>query len=203
MSCRNSIGVFLPALGAIHDSMLPTLSTGFTALGNPLPSSVVKEDTEVAAQLQLKQLRSRIVNFTWSILQLCFLEKEGNEAAPVRDFPSLGASAGGIMALEDPALKGELLVQAAVAMTLGLGIKDADETLVSLNANQISSRGALLQRVEKRHGLCEAVHDICQSGKVYIFFILALLVVEESKRYSLGWVVYSYIAFVCSLVKYI
>lgn len=179
MSCRNSIGVFLPALGAIHDSMLPTLSTGFTALGNPLPSSVVKEDTEVAAQLQLKQLRSRIVNFTWSILQLCFLEKGGNEAAPIRDFPSLGASAGSIMALEDPALKGELLVQAAVAMTLGLGEKDADETLVSLNANQISSRRALLQRVEKRHGLCEAVHDVCQSGKVYIFFILVSLILEE------------------------
>lgn len=169
MSCRNSIGVFLPALRAIHDSMLPTLSTGFTALGNPLPSSVVEEDTEIAAQLQLKQLRSRIVNFTWIILQLCFLGKEGNKAALIRDFPSLGATVGGVLALEDPALKGELLLQAAVAMTLGLEEKDTDETLISLNANEISSRGALLQRVEKRHGLCEAVHEVCQSGKVFIF----------------------------------
>lgn len=145
--------------------MLPVLSTGFTAPANSLPSSYEKEDTEVVAQIQLKRLKAGIVNFAWKLLHTCFLEEKETEVSFIRNYPSLGATSQMVTALEDPAVKGDLLVQAASALSTGLGETDADGSPVYLGAtSQAFSKGALLRSLEKRHGLCERIHGLCQTG---------------------------------------
>ncbi|KAG0622488.1 hypothetical protein M758_3G100500 [Ceratodon purpureus] len=164
---RDGIGMFLSSLCAIYEFMLPILSTGFTSLSNlPNPLSST-EPLEVAGVNQVKRLKSRIVKFSWNILQACFLQKEEEGIDQLGDFPSLGATTEVIKAVRDPEAKGALLVQAAIAMTQVLGERDVEESpayFISSNAGK--QLGALLRVVEKRHGLCAVVHERCQSGSL-------------------------------------
>lgn len=152
--------------------MLPVLSTGFTALSNlshPLSST---ESLEVAGLNQVKRLKSRIVKFAWNILQACFLQKEEEGFAKFGDFPSLGGTAEVIKALRDPESKGALLVQAAIAMTQILGERDVEGAPAYFaTSNSGKQLGALLRIIEKRKGLHEVVHELCQSGE-YSFYRL-------------------------------
>lgn len=152
--------MFLPALCAIYEYMLPELSTGFTALSDP-PSST--GTLELVGSNQVKRLKSRVVKFSWNILHACFLQKEEEGFG---DFPSLGGTVEVIKAVQDPESKGALLVQAAIAMTQILAEIDSDGTLASFVAsNPGKHMGALLRIIEKRQGLCEVVHERCQSGE--------------------------------------
>lgn len=162
---RDGIGMFLPALCAIYEYMLPGLSTGFTALNDPPQTFSSTKTSELAGSIQVKRLKSRIVKFAWNILHSCFLQKEEG-LAQFGDFPSLGGTAEVIKAVHDPESKGALLVQAAVAMTQILGELDLEGTLASFVAsNPGKHMGALLRIIEKRQGLCEVVHERCQSGE--------------------------------------
>ncbi len=163
-SCSNSIGMFLSAIAAIHNIFLPVLSTGFIILASPpLPSSDGKTNIEVTSQYQLKQLKMRLVNFAWKLLSTCYLGDK--DAGIPTDNPSLGANYGGSTLMEDPGMKGGLLVQAVVSLSMELTESDPDGVLGSLSSvSQSSSMGGLLQSLDKHHGLCEKIHELCNSG---------------------------------------
>uniref|UniRef100_A0A7I4FKD2 CUE domain-containing protein n=1 Tax=Physcomitrium patens TaxID=3218 RepID=A0A7I4FKD2_PHYPA len=177
------IGMFLPALSAIYEYMLPVLSNLIQKL-----SSV--EAVEAACQNQVKRLKSRIVKFTWKILETCFLETEDEEIAKFGDFPSLGGTAEPIKAIFDPIAKGELLVQAAIVMTQTLEESHLEKALASFVSNKSGTHmGALLRVMEKRHGLCEVVHERCQSGSLLLDgtqyeYLLSLVSGRQAPRVS-------------------
>lgn len=143
--------MFLPALSAIYEYMIPGLSTGFSSLSDsPLESK------------EVKRLKSGIVKFAWNILHACFLQKEEGFG----DFPTLGGSGEVIKPVSDPESKGALLLQAAIAMTQNLAEMDLAGTLASFVAsNPGTHMGALLRRIAKRERLSEVVHELCQTGQ--------------------------------------
>jgi activating signal cointegrator complex subunit 2 len=176
----NSIGMFLSAIAAIHNNFLPVLSTGFIILASPpLSSSDGKTNIEVTSQHQLKQLKMRLVNFAWKLLSTCYLGDK--DVGIPTDNPSLGANYGGSTLMEDPGMKGGLLVQAVVSLSMELTESDRDGVLGSLSSvSQSSSMGGLLQSLDKHHGLCEKIHELCNSGNTVKlwpsdFYILVLL----------------------------
>lgn len=171
--------MFLPALCAIYEYMLPELSTGFTALSDPPQPFSSTGTLELVGPNQVKRLKSRIVKFAWNILHACFLRKEEEGFAQFGDFPSLAGTGEVIKAVQDPESKGALLVQAAIAMTQILGEIDVQGTLASFVAsNPGKHMGALLRIIEKRQGLCEVVHECCQSGEYSSFRIHSVLSVS-------------------------
>jgi len=178
--CREGIGMFLPALCAIYEYMLPGLSTGFTALSDPTRSFSL---LDLVGSNQVKRLKSRIVKFAWNILHACFLRKEEEGFAQFGDFPSLGGNGEVVKAVQDPESKGALLVQAAIAMTQILGEIDVEGKLASFVAsNPGKHMGALLRVIEKRQGLCEVVHERCQSGEYSSYRIHSVLSVSLVPR---------------------
>ena len=163
---RDGVGIFLPALSAIYENMLPVLSTGFIALGNlshPLSST---ESLEAVGVNQVKRLKSRIVKLSWDILEACFLQTEEEGIIQLVDFPSLGGTGEVVKAVRDPEAKGALLVQAAISMTQVLGERDVEGSPSYFVASDRGKQlGALLRIIGKRHRLCEVVHERCQSGE--------------------------------------
>jgi len=183
----NSIGMFLSAIAAIHNNFLPVLSTGFIILASPpLSSSDGKTNIEVTSQHQLKQLKMRLVNFAWKLLSTCYLGDK--DVGIPTDNPSLGANYGGSTLMEDPGMKGGLLVQAVVSLSMELTESDRDGVLGSLSSvSQSSSMGGLLQSLDKHHGLCEKIHELCNSGAILLDdaqydYVLALVAVKKPKE---------------------
>jgi hypothetical protein len=156
--------MFLSAIAAIHNNFLPALSTGFIILASPpLSSSDGKTNIEVTSQHQLKQLKMRLVNFAWKLLSTCYLGDK--DVGIPTDNPSLGANYGGSTLMEDPGMKGGLLVQAVVSLSMELTESDRDGVLGSLSSvSHSSSMGGLLQSLDKHHGLCEKIHELRNSG---------------------------------------
>ena len=127
----------LDVLARIHDSLLPLFQIGFTRVA---PS--------------LKILFSRIANFGWKLLEVCYLSendfRESLALQPItKIFPTM---------IDDPVIRGDIFVQ-----TLG---KINEE--ISFYVHDIKGHMTFLQNIERRYNLSAQITSFRRKGLHYL-----------------------------------
>ncbi|XP_071702129.1 uncharacterized protein [Rutidosis leptorrhynchoides] len=92
----------LKILARLHDSLLPTLQQGFQII-----FTTKKDDMLSKVGISLKILSSRITNFSWNLLNLCYLSEELFKESIL--IPS--ASKIFPAQVEDPTIRADILIQ--------------------------------------------------------------------------------------------
>ena len=99
----------LKILARLHDSLLPNLQQGFRKIFSPKKygSQFTSSDMLPNIVTSLETLSSRIVDFCWKLLNLCYLSEElfvGNNPLPSgsKIFPAK---------VKDPIIRADILVQ--------------------------------------------------------------------------------------------
>ncbi|PSS17300.1 Activating signal cointegrator 1 complex subunit like [Actinidia chinensis var. chinensis] len=134
----------LSTLVRLHDSLLPSLHRGFRIIFNAgedrLQGTCVDMLSKVT--LSLKMLSTRIVNFGWKLLDVCYLSFEVFETyfplpAVTKMFPAN---------VEDPVIRGDILVQTFREISEGYS-----------HVQDSQSRGTFFQNLEKNHKVMERI----------------------------------------------
>ncbi|KAL5706821.1 hypothetical protein ACHQM5_024939 [Ranunculus cassubicifolius] len=126
-------GELLGTLAKLHDSLLPALQRGMGTGGGP------HSDT-------FRILSMRIINFFWRLLEICYLNSEVFEG----DLPLLNATKMFPSNVEDPVIRGDILVQ----------------TFRDINANKTS--GSLLQKVQNHYDILSRLEELRNYGWIFM-----------------------------------
>ncbi|KAI3688931.1 hypothetical protein L2E82_46877 [Cichorium intybus] len=145
----------LKVLARLHDSLLPSLHRGFQMIfsskrnGNETTSS----DMLPKVVISLKMLSSRIADFCWKLVNLCYLSEE----LFGENMPHPSASKIFPAQVEDPVIRADILVQTFREIIEECSIVQEERSLNSL-----------LQSVEKKYQLMGRLQILCNEGWISI-----------------------------------
>nr|XP_043608330.1 activating signal cointegrator 1 complex subunit 2 [Erigeron canadensis] len=134
----------LKTLARLHDSLLPTLQHGFKIIFSRRADDMLQN-----VIISLKMLSSRIANFCWKLLNLCYLTEELFEESIYlpsgsKIFPAQ---------VEDPVIRADILVQT---------FRDISEECSTVQDE--SNMSSLLQSVEKNYQLISTLERLGNKG---------------------------------------
>ncbi|CAH9077854.1 unnamed protein product [Cuscuta epithymum] len=143
----------LTTLARLHDSLLPSLERGFRLLfaskENNGSSDISSSSMHSDVYLSLKMLSTRIVNFGWKLLYLCYLRDEafdGSYLVPVgmKMFPA---------SVEDPVIRTDILIQI---------VRDING--IYLQSLEAPTKGTFLQSIEENHKVMSKIGLLRDAG---------------------------------------
>ncbi|PSS19709.1 Activating signal cointegrator 1 complex subunit like [Actinidia chinensis var. chinensis] len=134
----------LGTLARLHDSLLPSLLCGFRIIFTAGEDRLQGTSGDMLSMvtLSLKMLSTRIVNFGWKLLDVCYLSFEVFES----DFPLPAVTKMFPANIEDPAIRSDILVQTFREISEGYS-----------HVQDSQSRGTFLQNLEKNHKVMERI----------------------------------------------
>ncbi|KAK4348610.1 hypothetical protein RND71_031365 [Anisodus tanguticus] len=143
----------LTTLARLHDSLLPSLRRGFHIILTSGEKGLTESSTEMHSNVfvSLKMLSTRIVNFGWKLLNLCYLSDEAFvESSPLpatmKMFPTN---------VEDPAIRADIVVQSVRDIS-----GDYSQALGG------HSKGTFLQSIDKNHNIMSRIELLRNTGWV-------------------------------------
>eukprot|EP00249_Psilotum_nudum_P024031 c29066_g1_i1 orf=845-3769(-) len=142
-------GQLLFTMADVHDNMLPLLQKLFSQFG-------MMESYDI---LQQKNLRLRLLNFSWHLLSICYLG-EGCEQPWNKDSDQTGWVG------KDPEARGSAIVQAMLGMT-GANGKGGSQPSEHSEGRPINA-GSLLRNLERRYKIMEIIENLQQNGSVVL-----------------------------------
>ncbi|KAJ8541188.1 hypothetical protein K7X08_002004 [Anisodus acutangulus] len=141
----------LTTLARLHDSLLPSLRRGFHIILTSGEKGLIESSNEMRSNVyvSLKMLSTRIVNFGWKLLDLCYLSDEAFvESSPLpatmKMFPTN---------VEDPAVRADILVQSVRDIS-----GDYSQALEG------HSKGTFLQIIDKNHNIMSRIELLRNTG---------------------------------------
>ncbi|KVH92288.1 UBA-like protein [Cynara cardunculus var. scolymus] len=164
----------LKILARLHDSLLPTLQQGFKIIFSAKKdgSQLTSSDMLPNIATSLKMLSSRIVDFCWKLLNLCYLGEElfgENNSLPSASkiFPAQ---------VEDPIIRIDILVQT---------FREISEECSTVKEG--GSVNSLLQSVDKKYHLMGRLELLCNEGWIsmdneQLQFLSRIMLVPASKE---------------------
>eukprot|EP00268_Persea_americana_P024821 TRINITY_DN2420_c1_g1_i1.p1 TRINITY_DN2420_c1_g1~~TRINITY_DN2420_c1_g1_i1.p1 ORF type:complete len:848 (+),score=186.76 TRINITY_DN2420_c1_g1_i1:186-2729(+) len=146
----------LSTLARLHDTLLPSLQQGFrlifTARADGTQNSFGGTLSDIA--LAFKMLSVRLVKFGWKLLDYCYLSGDLFEG----NIPLLTATKMFPAKVEDPVIRGDILVQTFREISSGLPS--------AYLGNQ--SGETFLQNVEKNYNILSRVDSLRSIGWIYM-----------------------------------
>ncbi|XP_042493492.1 activating signal cointegrator 1 complex subunit 2-like isoform X2 [Macadamia integrifolia] len=149
-------GELLTTLSRLHDSLLPSLQQGlrhmFTAQADTVQNLVGENQSNIASSF--KMLSTRIVNFGWQLLDICYLSDEvflgGLQfLASTKMFPAN---------VEDPVIRGDILVQTFREI----------HGEVSNYSQENQRKGTFFQNIEKNYRMLNRLENLRGSGWIFM-----------------------------------
>ncbi|CAN4122569.1 unnamed protein product [Withania somnifera] len=141
----------LTTLARLHDALLPSLWRGFHIILVSGEKGLMESSNEMRSNVfvSLKMLSTRIVNFGWKLLYLCYLSDEAFvESSPLpatmKMFPTN---------VEDPAIRSDILVQSVRDIT-----GDHSQALEG------HIKGTFLQTIDKNHDIMGRIELLRNTG---------------------------------------
>ncbi|WMV27328.1 hypothetical protein MTR67_020713 [Solanum verrucosum] len=141
----------LTTLARLHNSLLPSLRRGFHIILTSGEKSLTESSNEMRSNVfvSLKMLSTRIVNFGWKLLYLCYLSDEAFvESSPLpatmKMFPTN---------VEDPAIRADILVQSVRDIS-----GDYSQALEG------HSKGTFLQIIEQNYNIMSRIELLRNTG---------------------------------------
>ncbi|XP_010549275.1 PREDICTED: activating signal cointegrator 1 complex subunit 2 isoform X3 [Tarenaya hassleriana] len=153
----------LSSLMRLHDSLLPSLHRGFQVLFKDEKHGSLSDITT-----SLNMLSTRIVNFCWKILDICYLSDEmfdqgTSVPAVTKMFPSR---------VEDPMIRADILIQ--TFRELG-GVSD----------QMLKNKNRLLQKIERSYKIMDRLMALQNAGWISMddeqFHYLSMIMSHSSQ----------------------
>ncbi|CAI9291894.1 unnamed protein product [Lactuca saligna] len=138
-------------LARLHDSLLPNLQRGFKILfsSKKIGSESISSEMLPKVVISLKMLSSRIVDFCWKLVNLCYLNEEMFVESARLPFASKIFPA----QVEDPVIRADILVQTFREISEECSIVQEERSVNSL-----------LQSVEKKYQLMDRLQLLVNDG---------------------------------------
>lgn len=145
-------------LARLHDSLLPNLQRGFKILfsSKKIGNESISSEMLPKVVISLKMLSSRIVDFCWKLVNLCYLNEELFVESARLPFASKIFPA----QVEDPVIRADILVQTFREISEECSIVQEERSVNSL-----------LQSVEKKYQLMDRLQLLVNEGMNLLYLI--------------------------------